>query len=129
MAKKSTTEDQKIAASEEKKDVSYAVIQVGAHSHRVAEGDRVLVEWDNAPFNGEEVPSEISFDKVLLSKKAGTEAVVGTPTVEGAKVSAKVLGLKGGEKVVSYKKTRRQGYHNKKGHKQTFVEVEIAQLP
>jgi len=109
----------------------YAIVRVGSHSHKVALGDRVVVEWALAvPADGEnaELPSEIVFEEVLLSKPENGTALVGTPLVEGASVTGKVLGTKSGDKLTSYKKTRRHGFHKKKGHRQKFVEVEIASI-
>lgn len=109
---------------------AYAIVRVGSHSHKVALGDRVVVEWSLTGNNKESgIPSEIVFEEVLLSKPESGTAVVGTPLVEGATVTGKVIGTKSGEKLTSYKKTRRQGFHKKKGHRQTFVEVEIASIP
>lgn len=117
--------------NETNNESAYAIVRVGSHSHKVALGDRVVVEWSTTGSNNQEagVPSEIVFEEVLLSKPESGTAIVGTPLVEGATVTGKVIGTKNGEKLTSYKKTRRQGFHKKKGHRQTFVEVEIASIP
>ena len=63
----------------------YAVFTTGGKQYRVAPGDVIFVEKLDA-----EVESTVEFDQVLaVSKDEGT--VVGAPTVEGAKVEAKVL--------------------------------------
>jgi len=62
----------------------YAIIETGGKQYKVQEGDVVYIEKLNAG-EGEAV----SFDKVLLvSKESGV--VIGSPTVAGASVSAKV---------------------------------------
>jgi large subunit ribosomal protein L21 len=114
----------------EETPAAYAVVRVGAHTHRVSVGDTVEVEWDNTPFEKEgDAPEEIVFDQVLLSRSADQSINVGTPTIEGATVTAKVRGLTLGDKVVSYKKIRRHGYHKKQGHRQGYLSVEISQIP
>ncbi|MFP4283846.1 MAG: 50S ribosomal protein L21, partial [Opitutales bacterium] len=49
----------------------------------------------------------------------------GTPSVEGASVTAKILENKRGKKVVVFKKKRRKGYRNKRGHRQEISVIKI----
>ncbi|MCI5065828.1 50S ribosomal protein L21 [bacterium] len=107
----------------EEKAAPYAVFQVGNHHHKVRVGDRVAIEWGSEKELEKE--SEITFNEVLLQKGADTAAVIGTPLVDGATVTGKVIGEAHGDKVTSYKKTRRHGYHKKKGHRQQFLEIEV----
>ena len=63
----------------------YAVIETGGKQYKVTEGDVVFVEKLTA-----DEGAEVVFDKVLVCGD-GSDVKVGTPTVEGAKVTAKVL--------------------------------------
>lgn len=96
-----------------------AIIKTGGKQYRVATGDKLRIEKLPA-----EVGSEVSFDEVLLLGK-GEAAKVGTPLVDGAKVSAKVVAHGRGKKLIVYKFKRRKNYRRKNGHRQPYTEVEI----
>ncbi len=96
----------------------YAVIKTGGKQYRVASGDVIKVE----KLAGEE-GSEIVFNEVLaLGDK------VGKPFVEGASVKATVLKQAKADKVVVFKKKRRQNYRRKNGHRQNITIVKIAEI-
>ncbi|MBQ5951758.1 MAG: 50S ribosomal protein L21 [Lachnospiraceae bacterium] len=99
----------------------YAIIATGGKQYRVQEGDVVRVEKLEA-----EAGSEYVFDQVLAV--GGEEMKVGTPTVDGASVTASVVGDGRGKKVVVYKYKRKSGYHKKQGHRQAFTEVKIEKI-
>ena len=69
----------------------------------------------------------MEFDRVLLVDNDGS-VKVGTPTVEGAKVSATVLSHLKGEKVIVFKKIRRKGYQKKNGHRQYLSQIRIENI-
>ena len=98
----------------------YAVIQDGGREFKVADGDTVEIDLKKSLSPGD----EIVFERVLLVRKNG-DVVVGTPTVDGASVTATVEGEVKGEKLVAYKYKRRKGYHRKKGHRQRYTRVRI----
>ena len=77
--------------------MKHAVIETGGKQYRVAEGDVTYVEKLNAA-DGE----AITFDKVLAVVDEGVN-VFGTPTVEGASVSATVVKTGKGKKIRVYK--------------------------
>ncbi|MCP4395049.1 MAG: 50S ribosomal protein L21 [Alphaproteobacteria bacterium] len=93
----------------------FAVIKTGGKQYRV-EKDTVLKIEKIAGEPG----SEVVFDEVLM---AGDK--VGAPLVEGAKVTAEVLGQDRADKIIVFKKKRRQNYRRKKGHKQNITVVKI----
>lgn len=99
----------------------YAIIATGGKQYTAAEGDVIRVERLDAQ-EGEKVV----FDQVLMI--GGEETVIGTPVVEGAKVTATVLDNGKGEKVIVYKYKRKSGYHKKNGHRQLFTEVKIDKI-
>ena len=69
----------------------------------------------------------LEFSKVLLIDNDG-DIRVGTPVVEGAKVTAKVLEHVKGDKVLVFKKKRRKGYQKLNGHRQAFTQVQIEEI-
>ena len=98
----------------------YAVISDRGRQSTVRVGDVVNVDLQSSAEPG----SEITFDKVLL---VGGEsgARIGTPTVDGASVTAKVLGDSRGKKLVVFRFKRRKNVRVKAGHRQTYTQVEI----
>ncbi|MFQ3670936.1 MAG: 50S ribosomal protein L21 [Verrucomicrobiia bacterium] len=100
----------------------FAVIRSGGKQYRVQEGDVLDVELFDAKEGG-----EATFGEVLLVAD-GESVKVGRPTVEGAAVSAEVLGEVKGEKVVAFKFKRRQGYHRTVGHRQRFLRVKVKRI-
>jgi len=99
--------------------IMYAVIVTGGKQYRVEQGERLRVELLTA-----DVGSTVELDQVLLVAD-GTQFKVGSPLVEGAKVSAEVLGH-GRHKKVEILKFRRRKHHMKRmGHRQYFTELKI----
>ena len=99
--------------------MAYAVIKTGGKQYRVQEGDKIDVEKLAV-----EVDDEIRFDEVLLVND-GTDTIIGTPFVDGASVSAKVLDQFRGKKEVAFKFKRRKGYHKPKGYRRSITTLEI----
>lgn len=100
----------------------YAVIKTGGKQYRVAPGDKIRVEQLSA-----DAGQDITFDDVLaVGEHDGL--VVGTPRVQGASVSAKVLSHGKGEKVRIFKMRRRKHYQKRQGHRQGYTEVEIGAI-
>lgn len=97
----------------------YAVIETGGKQYKVAQGDVVFVEKLDV-----EEGAEITFDKVLMAAD-GENVKVGTPVVEGATVTAKVLKNGKAKKVLVFKMKRKKNERKKRGHRQPFTKVEI----
>lgn len=100
----------------------YAVVEIAGKQFKVASSDRIRVPKLDA-----EIGKKVEFDKVLVLADNGT-VKVGNPTVEGAKVEAKVLAHGKDEKVIVFKKKRRKGYRVKRGHRQPFTEIEVSKI-
>lgn len=97
----------------------YAVIEQGGKQYRVAEGDKFRVEKIHA-----EEGANVEFEKViLLGKDDG--AVIGTPYVEGAKVTAKILESGKEDKIIVFKYRRKKNYRKFRGHRQQYTLVQI----
>ena len=97
----------------------YAIVNIAGQQFRVAKDRQIFVHR----LQGEE-GATIEFDNVLLAEDDGKFSV-GTPTLKGAKVSAKILSHLKGDKVIIFKKKRRKGYKKKNGHRQQFTKIEI----
>ena len=95
----------------------YAVIETGSKQYRVSEGDVIDVE-SLAIEEGKEVEIE---RVLMLSGDNGV--VIGTPTIEGAKVTATVQLHDLGKKIIVYK--HKKNYHKKQGHRQDFTSLSI----
>lgn len=104
--------------------MAYAVITSGNKQYRVTVGDKLTVDR----ISGLEKDGEITFDKVLLVENEGA-TTVGTPTVAGATVTAKVLDPEArGAKGIAFKFKRRKGFHKKKGFRAALTKVEITAI-
>ena len=97
----------------------YAVIQTGGKQYRVAEGDTLRVEKLAA-----DTGSAVELDKVLMLGE-GDEVKVGTPYVEGGKVTATVKAHGRGKKVKIIKFKRRKNHLKRQGHRQWYTELEV----
>ena len=97
----------------------YAVIETGGKQVRVQEGDIVFIEKLNM-----EADAAVTFDKVVA---VGTDEgiKVGTPYVEGAAVSAKVLKNGKGKKITVFTYKPKKGEKRKMGHRQPYTQVQI----
>ncbi len=100
----------------------YAVIKTGGQQFRVEKGDKLSVQKLEA-----EAGKSITLDEVMMIND-GKTAKVGTPLVSGAKVTAKVVEQTRDDKVVIFKKKRRQNYRRTKGHKQPLTVIEITDI-
>ena len=95
---------------------NFAIFQTGGKQYRVQAGDIVKVEKLNAE-------GKVEFDQVLM---VGDK--VGTPFVDGAKVVAEVLEQKRTDKVLVFKKKRRQNYRRTHGHRQCITVLKITEI-
>ena len=100
----------------------YAVIKTGGKQHKVAEGEILKVEKLKA---SEGEPVDIT--DVLLIEKDG-EVTLGSPFIEGAKVTAKILRHGKEDTVTIIKMKRRKDYRKKQGHRQNYSEIQIEQI-
>ena len=97
----------------------YAVIESGGKQHRVVEGETLKLEKIEAATG-----DAIEFDKVLMVGE-GEGVKIGTPLVEGSKVTAEVVSHGRHDKVKIIKFNRRKHHRKQAGHRQWFTEVKI----
>ncbi|MBN2559668.1 MAG: 50S ribosomal protein L21 [Phycisphaerae bacterium] len=101
----------------------YAIVEDGGKQYRVEKGDTIYIEKRDLPDGAK----TLGFDRVLMLGN-GADSKIGTPWVEGAKVTATVDGDVKGPKVEIVKFRRRKGYHLHKGHRQGFLKVTIDEI-
>ncbi len=94
----------------------FAIFQTGGKQYRVKNGDIIKVEKLN-------VDGKIEFDHVLM---VGDK--IGAPFVDGARVVAEVIEQKRGDKVLVFKKKRRQNYRRTRGHRQYITVLKITDI-
>jgi large subunit ribosomal protein L21 len=97
----------------------FAIVKTGGKQYRVADGDVIKVERLDA-----EIGATVALDEVLMLG-AGADVKIGAPLVAGAKVTATVLDQNRGDKIIVFKKKRRQGYRRKRGHRQYHTVLRI----
>jgi large subunit ribosomal protein L21 len=62
----------------------------------------------------------------MVTRDGSTD--VGAPTIAGASVSGEVVRQTRGDKVIAFKKRRRQNSRRKRGHRQDFTVVRITDI-
>lgn len=97
----------------------YAIVDIAGQQFRVKKDLKVYVNRLNAAEG-----SIVEFDKVLLVDNEG-KISVGTPSLDGYRVSARVLSHLKGDKVLVFKKKRRKSYQKMNGHRQYISQIEI----
>ena len=102
--------------------MTFAVIRTGGKQYRVTRNSVLKVEKLEA-----ETGATVTFHDVLA---VGSEAglTLGAPTVPGASVSATVLEQARGDKIIIFKKKRRQNYRRKRGHRQHLTVLRIGDI-
>lgn len=98
----------------------FAVIRTGGKQYKVATGDVIAVER----LAGE--PGDmIELGDVLMLGEDGKAPTVGAPTVAKAAVFGEVLDQERADKIVVFKKQRRQNHRRKQGHRQNLTRVRV----
>lgn len=100
--------------------MAYAIIRSGGKQFRVSPGDVIRVPSVSEKNEGD----AIEFTDVLVSGD-DNGVKLGSPLVDGAKVSGTVVKHGRGPKIIVFKFKRRKQYKRKKGHRQGFTQVKI----
>jgi large subunit ribosomal protein L21 len=97
----------------------YAVFKTGGKQYRAATGDKLKVEKIEA-----EKGATVELDQVLMVGE-GEDVKVGTPLLEGGKVTAVVVDHGRHDKIKIIKFKRRKHHMKRAGHRQYFTQIEI----
>ncbi len=100
----------------------HAIIETGGKQYKVAEGDTLFIE--KLP---NEAGDSVTFEKVLAILN-DDNATFGTPTVDGASVTANVVKNGKGKKIRIFKYNPKKGYRRRQGHRQPYTKVEIQKI-
>mgnify|MGYP006300643139 CR=1 FL=1 len=107
----------------------YAIIEQGGKQHKVSEGDVLNIELTDVDKDA----GSIEMDKVLFVGLDEGEPKIGTPYVEGAKVTASFESsaadavVKGPKLYPTYRR-RRKSSMTRKGHRQKYLKVKIDKI-
>lgn len=99
-----------------------AVIKTGGKQYPVTEGKKLRIEKIEG-----EAGEAATFSEVLFWDN-GSEAKIGTPTVAGSKVEAKILKQDKADKVWGIKHKAKKRTKVKFGHRQPYTEIEITKI-
>ena len=102
--------------------MDYAVFKTGGKQYRVKPGDTLDVELLTDP-----VDSVTEFGEVLALSDGG-EVTIGSPLVEGAKVTAQVLSHYKDRKLMVFKYKAKTRYRRKRGHRQSYTRLLIQDI-
>jgi large subunit ribosomal protein L21 len=98
-----------------------AVVKIGGKQFVVAEKETLLVDLL------QEGTKELALDALLVID--GDKTTVGTPTVKGVKITAKVVeDLVKGEKVRAIRYKAKKRVHKEMGHRQKYSKIEIVSI-
>jgi len=100
----------------------YAIIEDGGRQLKVEEGQQLEIDYREVSSG-----AELKFDRVLAYRDdAGLK--VGQPVLESAFVTAEVLGVGQGPKLVVQKFRHRKNERRKTGHRQLLTRVQIKKI-
>lgn len=101
----------------------FAILETGGKQYKVKEGDLVKVEKLDV-----EVGASTVFDKVIAVMQEDGKMTIGTPTVAGAKVTAKVIDQDKDKKIIVFKYKAKKNYRRKQGHRQPYTKLLIEKI-
>ena len=100
----------------------YAVIHTSGKQYKVSKED--IISVDRMPGKA---GANIEIGDVLFASENG-KVKIGTPNIEGAVVKAEIVEQLRGEKIIVFKKKRRQNYRRKQGHRQELTNLKIKEI-
>ena len=100
----------------------FAIIKTGGKQYKVSKDDTIVVNLMNA-----EEGDIVAFEDVVLLNDGG-KTQLGAPGIKGVTVAGRVIEHARGEKVIAFKKRRRQNSRRKRGHRQELSVVQITEI-
>lgn len=134
------------------RDISpYAIIRVCGKQYKVANGDRITLDKlpkkvklsetqiASSGSNSDNLDGNLVITDVLLlsdnglstkeqSNQTQSKIIIGTPTINGASISLRLLKDTLGKKIRIFKKKRRTGYTKRQGHRQKHTVVLVQSI-
>ena len=102
--------------------MTFAVIKTGGKQYKVSANDTIRIEKLN-----DKAGKTYEFKEVLLTTD-NTTTEVGSPMIDGAYVEAELIKQARNDKVIIFKKRRRQNSRRKRGHRQHVSVVKILKI-
>jgi len=109
------------AGVEHERRTMFAVIKTGGKQYRVAAEDEIRIDRVEG-----EPGAVVRFAEVLAV--GGDQPLVGAPLVSGATVAGELLRHERGDKVIAFKKRRRQNSRRKRGYRHEFSVIRITEI-
>jgi large subunit ribosomal protein L21 len=101
----------------------FAVVETGGKQYKVSPGQTVEVEKLPA------LPGDtVELGQVLLISTDDQQTLIGTPTLEDAKIVARVTQIKRGPKIIVFKYKSKSRYRRKNGHRQDYTTLTIQDI-
>jgi len=100
----------------------YAVIKTGGKQYRVSEGDIIEIEKLDS-----DEGAAVDFEDILMVGE-GEDVKIGTPFIDGCKVTGTITEQKRGKKIEIIKFRRRKHHQKRTGHRQYLTKVEITSI-
>lgn len=100
----------------------YAIVKTGGKQYTVRKNDIIEVEKLDVPAG-----EKVGLDNVLFIGDDGKQ-IVGTPMIEGAKVTGKVLGHGLGRKIVGFTYKPKKNVRRRFGHRQRYTRVLVEKI-
>lgn len=101
----------------------FAVIKTGGKQYTVRKDDLITVERLTG-----DAGDAVEIADVLMVGGEGATTAIGSPTVAGAKVTMEVVEQTRGDKIIVFKKKRRQNYRRKAGHRQDLTVLKVTDI-
>ena len=102
--------------------MTFAVIKTGGKQYKVSANDTIRIEKLD-----DKAGKTFEFKEVLLTTD-NTTTEIGSPMIDGAYVEAELLKQARNDKVIIFKKRRRQNSRRKRGHRQHVSIVKILKI-
>ena len=102
--------------------MTFAVIKTGGKQYKVSANDTIRIEKLD-----DKAGKKLEFKEVLLTTD-NTTTEIGSPMIDGAYVEAELLKQARNDKVIIFKKRRRQNSRRKRGHRQHVSIVKILKI-
>ena len=103
-------------------DIIYAIVEAGGKQYRVAPKQTIQVDRLDIPAG-----KMVELDRVLFISD-GQNTLVGSPTIEGAKVTASSMGEVKGDKLIVFKYKNKTRYRKKTGHRPIYTRLSIEEV-
>jgi len=100
----------------------YAIVETGGKQYKVSAGQKIEVERLSIAEG-----QDVELPKVLFIAN-GDDTIIGSPTIDGAKVIATCLGERKGDKIIVFKYKSKVRYRRKTGHRQLHTTLEIKEI-